>query len=577
MPAYPGEERHSVIAGGRRRPAGLVLLATLAVATYVFGLGSQHIPKNGDEYAYEHVTRLTAASGALLPLRSDLPTLRNTKPPALFWQGIASTNGGRAWTLVRLRYPSVLYTLLIAALVSLVALRLSGQPQTAWTALLCFLAFYSTYRYGRPFLTNAPETFWLFLPFAVLLLRPAAARSRVVVPVLLGLAIGIGLLYKSFALALPVGLALAWWYGRLREAPAGTSRARDAGKVALALSIALATFASWFALDPDPAAVWRDFVLRENAGKFDLPGGYLPRLLWGASSLWSLALAYPANAGLLAFAVMALFVVGWRRRRGQSPGEGLLWVLVGVYLLVFAIPSQRSGRYLLPAMPALAVLLALAWERIGRWVFVVSLAAEGLALALVGLLALRLQQAAPAAAPSPALWALLAVAAAAILAGLRSPALTRSLALATVFVAYLALALLLRPLDGPAGRYDARAQASARGRQVWVPYDFIAKEERYRFLLPGADVVGYPQEPGLSADQVMARGPLVAVQVPLRGSACAGCTVLGRRLDLRGRQTAAELREILGGRLSPALLVEELLVRPPAPGTATDEAVATAR
>jgi Dolichyl-phosphate-mannose-protein mannosyltransferase len=569
-------ERPPVVAGSGRRLAGLVLVAPFAVATYFYGLDSQHIPKNGDEYAYEHVTRLTAASGALLPLRSDQPTLRNTKPPLLFWQGIASTDGGRAWTLVRLRYPSVLYTLLTAALASLVALRLSGRPETAATALLCFLAFYSTYRYGRPFLTNAPETFWLFLPFAGLLLRPAAARSRVAVPALLGLTVGIGLLYKSFALVLPVGLALAWWYRGLRDA-AETSWTRDAGKVALALSIALATFASWFALDPDPAAVWRDFVLRENAGKFDLPGGYLPRLLWGASSLWSLALGYPANAGLLAFAVLALFVVAWRRRRVPSAGEKLLWVLVGVYLLVFAIPSQRSGRYLLPAMPALAVLLALAWERIGRWVFVVSLAAEALVIALVGLLALRLQQAAPAAAASPALWAVLAVSAVVILAGLVSPALTRSLALAAVFIAYLALALLLRPLDGPAGQYEARAQASARGRRVFVPSDFIAKEERYRFLLPGADVVGYPEVGGLSADQAMARGPLVAVQVPLHGGACAGCTVLGRRLDLRGRQTAAELREILGGRLSPALLVEELLVQTPAAESAPDGAIAGAR
>jgi hypothetical protein len=275
--------------------------------------------------------------------------------------------------------------------------------------------------------------------------------------------------------------------------------------------------------------------------------------------------------------VLALFVVAWRRRREQSAGERLLWVLVAVYVLVFAVPSQRSGRYLLPAMPALAVLLALAWEGIGRWVFVASLAVEALVIALVGLLALRLQQAAPDAAASPALWALLAVSAVVILVGFRSPALTRSLALATVFVAYLALALVLRPLDGPAGRYDARAQASARGREVWVPYDFIAKEERYRFLLPGAAVVGYPEGPGLPADPAMGRGLLVVVQVPLHRRACAGCTVLGRRLDLRGRQTAAELREILGGRLSPALLVEELLVQTPAAGSATGGTAASAR
>jgi hypothetical protein len=75
----------------------------------------------------------------------------------------------------------------------------------------------------------------------------------------------------------------------------------------------------------------------------------------------------------------------------------------------------------------------------------------------------------------------------------------------------------------------------------------------------------------------MARSPLVVVQLPLHASTCAACTVLGRRLDLRGRQTAPELREIVSGRLSPALLVEELLVQTPAAAAATDGTVAGVR
>ena len=46
----------------RRRVAWYVLAAALAVFTYFYGLDSQHIPKNGDEYPYEHITRMTAAS-----------------------------------------------------------------------------------------------------------------------------------------------------------------------------------------------------------------------------------------------------------------------------------------------------------------------------------------------------------------------------------------------------------------------------------------------------------------------------------------------------------------------------------
>ena len=94
------------------------LAALLAVFTYFYGLDSQHIPKNGDEYPYEHVTRMTAASGHWLPLQSELPEMRNTKPPLLFWQGITSTNWGQRWTLWNLRWPSVIYTLLTAGLAS---------------------------------------------------------------------------------------------------------------------------------------------------------------------------------------------------------------------------------------------------------------------------------------------------------------------------------------------------------------------------------------------------------------------------------------------------------------------------
>jgi len=81
-----------------------VLACLVAVFTYFYGLDSQHIPKNGDEYPYEHIVRLTASSGKLLPLQSQLENMRNTKPPLLFWQGIASTDWGKdtRWILAAL-------------------------------------------------------------------------------------------------------------------------------------------------------------------------------------------------------------------------------------------------------------------------------------------------------------------------------------------------------------------------------------------------------------------------------------------------------------------------------------------
>ena len=80
---------------------GLAVL--LAVFAYFYGLDSQYIPKNGDEYPYAHITRLTAESGHLLPLQSQLDHMRDTKPPLLFWL-IAAVIALSTLTVVLTRY-----------------------------------------------------------------------------------------------------------------------------------------------------------------------------------------------------------------------------------------------------------------------------------------------------------------------------------------------------------------------------------------------------------------------------------------------------------------------------------------
>src|ERR1017187_5851690 len=374
------------------------LAVALGIFTYFYGLGSLHIPKNGDENPYIHITRLTAASGHLLPLQSDFKEMRNTKPPLLFWQGIASTNWGRNWTTWNLRYPNVIYTLLTALMAFLLAWKLSGRLETGFIACLAFLAFFSTYRYGRPFLTSSPETFWCFLPFFVLLYwQPATFESRLLTPLLLGVVVGIGLLYKSFALALPLGIGLSWWFFQHRRYQPATFLARDAWKIVVIIVLALGIFSLWFLLDPNPATIWKEFVLKENVGKFDRKGsGYLATLLWGKGySIWTMVLAYPVNAGLLLIPVVLLMIQAVKNRAEVPDAQRLLWLWVFTLFLVFCLPTQRSARYVLPAMPALAVLCALNWDRISRKAFVASLVVAGAVIALLAYLSIRLQVALP--------------------------------------------------------------------------------------------------------------------------------------------------------------------------------------
>ena len=561
--AFMPTSSQSSIVGPRLVLGWYVVAVALGVFTYFYGLESLHIPKSGDEYPYAHITRLTAASGHLLPLQSDFSDMRNTKPPLLFWQGIASTDWGKNWTLWHLRYPSVIYTLLTSLLAFLLAWKLSGRLETGFVACLAFLTFFSTYRYGRAFLTSSPETFWFFLPFFLLLYwRPVTFESRFLTPLLVGVVVGIGLLYKSFALAVPLTIGLSSWFFHYRGHQPITFLTRDAWKILVIVAIALGIFGLWFLLDPNPSAIWKEFVLEENVGKFDRKRSYLGSLLWSNSSVWTMVVAYPLDAGLLAVPVLLLGFMAVKDRARLSVEQKLLWIWILTLFLVFCLPSRRSERYVLPAMPALAVLCALNWERIARKAFVASLIAAGSVIALLTYLSIRLQAALPdIGLYPPAFWILLAVAALLILGAVFIPGLTRATVSVAMILVFLSFAAFMRPFDGPLGLFPVEVQQVTRAKQIWVPLTFKAKTEEYRLLLPGAEIHGYPYQVGLTIPELGARFPFFVIRLPMQDTNLpAGFKVVGRRLDLSSRHTANQVKEMIQGKVFQHLFLQELLV-----------------
>ncbi|MGA2778602.1 MAG: phospholipid carrier-dependent glycosyltransferase [Steroidobacteraceae bacterium] len=537
------------------------LAAALGIFVYCYGLDSQHIPKNGDESVYVNIARLTGQSGHWLPLLSQSEAMRNTKPPMLFWQGIASTMHGASWSLWNLRYPSVIYTLLTAALVFLLARKFSRDDSKGLIAALAYLAFFSTYRYGRPYLTNAPETFWLFLAYFLLLYwREAALRSRWL-PLLLGVIVGIGLLYKSFALLLPVGVAVAWWYLQRRDYRLGVFLRNDAWKLVAMAAIALGLFSLWFLLDPRPQTVWQDFVVRENAGKFDHAGdSYVSKFLWGGSSVWTMLLGGAVNAGLLALPVAALMAAAPYKRRALSDDERLLWIWLLATIIVFSLPSQRSARYLLTAMPALAVLCGLGWDRLSRGWFIATLALAAAAIAFIGYESLLLQRASDPALFPATFWLLLLATIGFCVAASCWPALTRPAVPVAGLLLFFVMAAFLKPFDGQRGNFSPEAQAFVAGREVWVPSDFSTSEEAYRFILPSATIRTYQEPPIRGPDELARDYRLFTVRVPLSAAPCDGCRVLSERLDLRGRLSSENIHDILHGRVFESVFLKEWLI-----------------
>jgi hypothetical protein len=550
-----------------------VLAGALGVFTYFYGLGSLHIPKNGDEYPYSHITRHTADSGHWLPLQSDFNDMRNTKPPLLFWQGIASTDWAKNWSMWNLRYPSVIYTLLTALMAFLLARKLSGRLEPGFVAGLAYLAFFSTYRFGRPFLTSAPETFWFFLPFFVLLYWQPMFESRLLIPPLLGVAVGIGLLYKSFALALPLAIGLSWWFFQHRRYRLGTFLARDAWKIVVIIAVALGIFGLWFLLDPNPTAIWKEFVLQENVGKFDRKGGsgYLATLLWGKGySIWTMVTAYPVNAGLLLIPVACLFFHAARNRAQVPDAQRLLWIWVFTLFLVFCLPTQRSARYVLPAMPALAVLCALNWDQISRKAFVASLVVAALVIAVLAYLSILLRIALPGAGLYPLpYWILLAGAGTLIVGAIFVPRWTRATVSVGVLLVYLSFAAFMRPFDGLLGSYGTDVQQEVSGKKIWVPLTWKGMAEEYRLLLPGADLQGYPYQAGLTIPELSARYPFFAIRLPMQETNLPpDVRIVGRRLDFGTRHTAKQIKEMIQGKVFQHLFLQELLVETPAASAA---------
>jgi len=119
----------------------------LACVTYFYGVDSRFAPKNGDEYPYTHIVRMTNAADAWLPLQSEMVGIKNTKPPLLFWQGMLSTDHGNAWSLFNLRWPSLVYTALTTLLIVLSAVAISKNLSAGVLAGVIWLAFFNTYRY----------------------------------------------------------------------------------------------------------------------------------------------------------------------------------------------------------------------------------------------------------------------------------------------------------------------------------------------------------------------------------------------------------------------------------------------
>lgn len=536
-------------------------IAALGALAYLYSLGGMYIPSTGDEGPYLQITRLTAATGHWLPLQ-PAEGLGVTKPPLLFWQGLIVSNWGQNWELWRFRLPIVGYTFLTALMVFWVSRRITGDTESAAIAGVAFLAFTSVFHHGRPFITNLPEVFFLSLSYFLFLLYRERSFSRnYTFWIGLGILVGLAAWVRSIFLLAPVGLAFSIYLLWQRQWRFVEFIKQDAPRLTVFTLTVLVVFGIWFVIDPNPGAIYREFLLGENISKLNTDG-YWKNFFSGPYPVFQVWLGIFRNAGFLALPLLYVCVVSLKNWQKLKHEEQALWIWVLAFIIVFTVPAQRQDSYVMATLPAVAVILGLHWREIPRaWFYLFVLPLLAIFAGLIYLMIPISEKVLPAGAYAPWHYLVPFAGLALALLSLVYNKWAPRLFIALIFLAFLSLASVMAPFEGALGRYDTQAINAAAGKTVYVPTNFRSQIEHYHFLLPGAQIRNYDYDDNASRDRLLAEGNLVVAHYPPEENNFGPWKVLGKRLALRNRMPEKDIAPVLKEQRMDLLFRQELLLQ----------------
>lgn len=326
-------------------PAGRAAAAFfLALLFLLPGIGAGYWGR--DEAEYAAVAHGMNATGDYLVPRL-FGRIYPDKPPLSEWLTAFSFRAlGEREAAGRL--PHVLLAAGSAALLLVLGARLFGASRGAAASLLLSASLLFVV-YGRLLLTDSDLLFFTLASILGLLPILEAKPAPWAIPVA-GAALGLAILAKGPVALLAPGLFCAGFL-----AGGAKPGSRRVVRLALALAAALALALPWFvaAGRATGGETLRSFLLRENLGRFASPReGHRGSLLYFPLVLW---LGFFPWSGLLG----SLFRHETVRR---SPhGWGLLFWAGGT-LAFFSFSATKLPHYILPALPAVALLAAGAVE-----------------------------------------------------------------------------------------------------------------------------------------------------------------------------------------------------------------------
>lgn len=350
--------------GGLSRK-GWAGLALFFVGLYLVPLGWRPLLLP-DEFRYAEIPREMRVSGDwVTPHLNGLPYFE--KPVLGYWL-IAASESLFGENRFGVRFPSALVTGLTCLLVMVAVRRGGGRRRAddqrrvdedgtdvAWLAGLVYLSMLLPVVLGVTAVLDAPLTLFLtgsLVAFFLATLSPRGSSRERWYLLLCGVSCGLAFLAKGF-LALVLAAAVGGGYLLLQR------RWRDLLRMPwIPIAAAILVAAPWSLLIHQRAPdFWRYFFWHEHVQRFlDSGGGQHPEP-W-----WFFLAATPLVLLPWSFFVPAAARGLWRRWRGAGQvGElsRFCFVWVAAAYCFFSASSGKLLTYILPALPAVAILIAL--------------------------------------------------------------------------------------------------------------------------------------------------------------------------------------------------------------------------
>jgi 4-amino-4-deoxy-L-arabinose transferase-like glycosyltransferase len=318
-------------------------LVIVVIATAVH-LGSVPL-LDADEGRNAEVGReMAATNDYVMPRLDGLPYLDK---PVVYFAAEAAAMEVLGPTEVAARLPAYLFTLATAGLLFWFARKVWGGD-APWVAAIVFLSMPLVIAFARTVIFDSALTFFAIAALAAFYFAVEERAARWSIPA--WAAMGLAMITKgpvTFVLVLFVAIPFAWRRKALRKLfhPAG-------------LLLFAAVIAPW---------VWGVSQVVPEFLRYVLVTETAQRMATGALKRtgppWYF-IPYLVGGGL-PWSFVALF--NWKRfnwRRPERPDPALLyWILaIAIPFLFFSMSQSKRPQYILPLMPALALLIARIWE-----------------------------------------------------------------------------------------------------------------------------------------------------------------------------------------------------------------------